>query len=89
MDVNYILNGAKKKQDALSPSYILNGTTRQVTKKTKMTNVSNRDFWKMNAVGSSKSWMDSDKDGVINGIDCYPYDVNRHGFFARAFNYFK
>lgn len=33
-----------------------------------------------------KIWTDSDKDGVINGLDCDPMNKNKHGFFAKAKN---
>lgn len=58
----------------INADYILNGTKRVM----KGNNMKQKDYLKKTNIYSTDRFADSDRDGVVNGGDCYPYNPKRH-----------
>ena len=39
--------------------------------------------------GMKQRFTDHDRDGVVSGLDCFPFDKKRHGIVSKAKNWIK
>jgi len=79
---DYIMNGTKSKKS--KGLFYMPGTSNlDIGMKTKpirvFKNTSQKKYLKMTTGMQTRRFFDNDKDGVINGLDCFSRDSSRHG----------
>lgn len=74
-DINYIINGNKSKKKVKDPFMNILPTSQPVKP---LKSMPQKVFLQKTKRNPSARFTDHDKDGVISGLDCYPFNKRKH-----------
>jgi hypothetical protein len=90
-NINYILGGSytKFKDDRNSQINFILGNKPRPVPGPSLRRIPQKQFLRENRYNLKQQITDHDGDGVISGIDCYPYDYDKHGWLQKSINFLK